>query len=97
MSTFLALGVKNVLGSGTIFQTLRFSTIISEILVLQQRIQHHRVSLVETTRVISHFQNKKKNSKFDPTNLGSQVRLQVKVGHIGYHSIRGHKANTLVI
>ena len=45
-------------GQTLFFQTLRFSTITSELVVLQQRIWHHRISLVETNRVIPNFAQK---------------------------------------
>ena len=79
--------------SSTVFQTLRFSTITSELFVLEQEIWHHRVSLVRYPKV-----PQKAMSKLDlPLNMGSHVRLgQVKVGNIVYHSIRGQETKTSV-
>ena len=51
------LGVRgqSLLGSSTIFQSSSFSSIDSALSVLEQQIRHHRVSLVETNRVIPKF------------------------------------------
>ena len=55
------------------FQILHFSTITSELLLLQQHTWHHRISLVETNQLIPNFA--KKTSKLDLSpNLRSQVR-----------------------
>ena len=74
--------VQNVLRSSTIFQTLSFSTITSELFVLQQRIWHHRVSLVETNRAISNFA--KKNIKiWPPAKFGITGQIRSKLVILG--------------
>ena len=49
---------QNVFGLCTIFQTLRFSIITSELFVLRKRIWHHRISLLEKNRVMPNFAQK---------------------------------------
>ena len=84
---------QNILGSSTIFQTLRFSETTSQLFALQQHIWHHRVFLVETNRVISNFALKK--IKIWPSaQFGVTGQIRSKLA--GYHSIRSHKTNFLV-
>ena len=92
-STVLALGSKCI-GVKHYFQTLRFSTITSELFVLQQWISHHRVSLVKTNRAIPNFAHKGKFQNLTSRPIWSHMSDQVKVGH-GYHSIQSHKTNNL--
>ena len=64
---------------------LRFpqTTITSELFALQQRIWHHRVSLVKTNPVISNFaRNKKQLQNFTSRPIRGDWSDQVKAGHI---------------
>ena len=94
-SSVLALGSKCI-GVKNYFQTLHFSTITSELFILQQRISHHRVFLVKTNRVIPNFVHKSQFQNLTSRPIWSHIMSdQVKVSHIGYHSIQGHKTNNL--
>ena len=69
----------------------QFSSLIlsSDLLVLEQRIWHHRVSIVETHQLIPKFAKKNRNLTSRP--IRGHKSGHVKAGHIGYHSIRGHE------
>ena len=94
-SRFGARG-QNVLGSCTIFQTLRFSSITSKIWVLQRRIWHHRVL---SLRQIECYPISQKKIKIWPAQFGftGQSRSQLVIlgiirfgatKHFGTHFIR---------
>ena len=87
---------QNVLRSSTIFQTLRSSTITFKMLVLQQRIWHHHVSLVEASPVIPNFAQKFK--MWPPVQCGvtGQIRSKLAILDIIRFGATSDKASTLV-
>ena len=99
--TVLALAVKVYWGQGTISQILGkyvFSTTASKLtlLVLEQRILHHLVSLVKTNRLIPQLCPKSQIKNLTSRPIWGHRSGQVEISHIGYHLIWGNKTNTLV-